>query len=247
MKENYIHVCFVIDESGSMSGSENDVVGGFQKVIDEQKAVEGGTCSISLYKFSNDVKEVYRGKDVFEVKPLEARRHSWAIWNNSKVKEDWDEEAVYSPGGGTAMFDGIGTAINNIGTWLSEMPEDERPSKNLVVIMTDGEENLSKEFTASKVKEMIKHQEDKYNWTFVYMGTDITTTKYADGLGFKNQSYTTRADHMSNYRAINSVVSSYRCATGDSISKDLMMEEALNAELSATNSKFCADTGIKLK
>ena len=52
MKEKFIHVCFVIDESGSMSGSENDVVGGFKKVIDEQKAVKEGTCAISLYKFS---------------------------------------------------------------------------------------------------------------------------------------------------------------------------------------------------
>ena len=70
MKEKFIHVCFVIDESGSMSGSENDVVGGFKKVIDEQKAVKEGTCAISLYKFSSDVSEVYCGNDFIGSIPM---------------------------------------------------------------------------------------------------------------------------------------------------------------------------------
>ena len=117
MKENFIHICMVIDESGSMSGKENDVVGGFKSVIDEQKANTEGTCSVSYFKFSDGVEEVYRGVDVRDVEPIEGKYH---------------------PHGLTALFDGVGIAIDRIGEWLASMDESERPEKNLVVIMTDG-------------------------------------------------------------------------------------------------------------
>ena len=125
MKDNFIHVVFVIDESGSMTTSQSDVIGGFKRVVDEQKAVKDGTCAVSLFKFSDKVTEVYRGKDVNEVEYL--------------------DEHTYAPGGMTAMNDGIGVAIDNIGKWLDGMKESEKPEKNLVVIMTDGMENASRE------------------------------------------------------------------------------------------------------
>ena len=53
MKENFVHVVFVIDESGSMAGTETDGIGGFKSVIDEQKAVENGTWSVSFYRFAD--------------------------------------------------------------------------------------------------------------------------------------------------------------------------------------------------
>ena len=59
MKDNFIHVCFVIDESGSMSGTEGDVIGGFKRVIDEQKANSAGTCSVTYYTFDHNVKQLY--------------------------------------------------------------------------------------------------------------------------------------------------------------------------------------------
>ena len=62
MKANYIHVCFVIDKSGSMFSSIKDVEGGFKRIIEEQKQVKDGECSISLYTFNNEVEEVYLGK-----------------------------------------------------------------------------------------------------------------------------------------------------------------------------------------
>ena len=70
MKENFIHVAFVIDESGSMWTSKSDVIGGFKKVIDEQKAIKDGTCAVSIFKFSTNVEEVFIGKDVKDVEYL---------------------------------------------------------------------------------------------------------------------------------------------------------------------------------
>ena len=68
MKSNFIHVCFIIDESGSMSGSEADVVGGFNKTIQEQRDVKDGQCVVSLFSFNSKVTERFIGKDVNELK-----------------------------------------------------------------------------------------------------------------------------------------------------------------------------------
>ena len=73
MKENYINLVFVIDESGSMTGTENDVVGGFKKVVDEQKEIKEGTCTVSYFKFASNVEEVFIGKDVNQVEYLDGK------------------------------------------------------------------------------------------------------------------------------------------------------------------------------
>ena len=69
MKENFIHVCFVIDSSGSMFRSESDVIGGFSRVINEQKSNKNGSCVVSVIDFNTTPEIVYLGKDVSEVDP----------------------------------------------------------------------------------------------------------------------------------------------------------------------------------
>lgn len=190
MKSNLLHICFVLDESGSMYNSVDDVIGGFQKLIDEQKGEKNGECIISLYRFSSTVKKDYIGKQVNEVPKL-----------------------YYSPGGCTAMNDGIGTAIDEIGKWLSDMNESERPSKNMIVIMTDGQENASKEYNFDTVKAKIKHQEEKYSWTFVYMGTNLQDLKDANRLGIKMRSVSGSRNIAANYSHIDTYAKALRSST----------------------------------
>ena len=190
MKSNLLHICFVLDESGSMYNSVDDVIGGFQKLIDEQKGEKNGECIISLYRFSDTVKKDYIGKPVNEVPKLN-----------------------YSPGGCTAMNDGVGTAIDEIGKWLSDMDESERPSKNMIVIMTDGQENASKEYNFDTVKAKIKHQEEKYSWTFVYMGTNLQDLKDANRLGIKMRSVSNSRNITSNYSHIDTYAKALRSST----------------------------------
>ena len=190
MKSNLLHICFVLDESGSMYNSVDDVIGGFQKLIDEQKGEKNGECIISLYRFSDTVKKDYIGKPVDEVSKL-----------------------IYSPGGCTAMNDGVGTAIDEIGKWLSDMDESERPSKNMIVIMTDGQENASKEYNFDTVKTKIKHQEEKYSWTFVYMGTNLQDLKDANRLGIKMRSVSDSRNITSNYSHIDTYAKALRSST----------------------------------
>ena len=214
MKEGLVHICFVLDESGSMYRSVSDVKGGFKKVIDEQKALQNGSCIVSLFKFSDKAREVYLGKDVNEI--------------------DTDN-LDYSPGGCTAMNDGIGTAIDNVGKWLADKDESERPEKNMVVIMTDGMENASREYTIEEVRERIKHQTEKYDWSFVYMGTDVTDSTYTNHImgGLKNCTsvYNSRDNHDANYMLCSSVATGWRNMNGctyeaKSLSLSVGLEEA---------------------
>lgn len=213
MKSNLLHICFVLDESGSMYSSITDVIGGFQKLIDEQKQIKCGKCIVSVYRFANTVKSDFIGKPVEEVQSLE-----------------------YNPGGCTAMNDGIGTAIDEIGLWLNDMDESERPSKNLIVIMTDGEENASKKYTLKDVKDRIKHQEEKYNWSFVYMGFDITSLEDANNLGIRLSSISSKNNLVSSYGYINSYATCYREAK--SFSGVCMAEDSLEKSLKEDIAKY---------
>ena len=268
-KEKFVHVCFIIDESGSMTGSETDIIGGFNKTIEEQKDIEDGQCSVSFFSFDSEVKERFIGKDVNEVKKLTrgscfGKYSSYSSKTTAinsisvngitdidvKITEDEvDPLYQYSPGGGTAMNDAIAIAINRIGKWLSDMPEEERPSKNLIVIMTDGEENSSREYTLANVQEMIKHQAEKYNWTFVYMGMDITNKSTADNLGITNRSFVSKSSDSlyKNYSNISNSVACYRTSLNDIATASATMDAYLSFELKADTTLYETEKGIKIE
>lgn len=222
MKSNLLHICFVLDESGSMYGSVEDVIGGFQKLVDEQKQLKEGECIISVYRFATTVKCDYLGKNVNDIPALK-----------------------YEPGGCTAMNDGIGTAIDEVGMWLNDMDESERPSKNLIVIMTDGIENASKEYTLQDVKDRIKHQEEKYNWSFVYMGTDLNSLDDANNLGITLKSASSRDNVANNYSHINAYANCYRSAVLDADYE--VATQCLATSLKEDTDKYSAENGIEIK
>jgi uncharacterized protein YegL len=207
LNPKWINLVFVIDKSGSMWSSESDVIGGFNKTIEEQKAIEDGKVTVSMFTFDSTVHELYIGKDI-----------------NDLPKFDYHADGM------TAMNDGIGTAIDNVGKWLynKDKSNEEMPGKTLVVVMTDGMENSSTEYTLKQVQDRIKEQTEKYSWEFIYMGTDITTTKAADTLGFKFKTYSSRAKVASNYDIINCATTMYRSMA------------ATGASLADTSLAFCA-------
>jgi Fe-S oxidoreductase len=111
--------------------------------------------------------------------------------------------------------------------------------------MTDGGENYSKDYSAGKVKEMIKHQEEKYNWSFIYMGSDLTDANDANSLGFINKLYSSKDNYMENYDTINTVLACYRCDTNSSFSfKSDVLNETLHATAEETTKKYAAEKGL---
>lgn len=77
----------------------------------------------------------------------------------------------YYPRGSTSLYDSIAHTINLVGAHLSSLKEENRPGTILFVIITDGEENSSLEYSGPQVGEMINHQRDTYNWKFMFIGS----------------------------------------------------------------------------
>lgn len=198
LNSKWVNLIFCIDASGSMYPSTSDVVGGYQKIIDEQKAIKEGKVTVSLFTFNSEVTEHYVGKDINDIPEFE-----------------------YNATSMTRMNDGIGTAIDRVGQWLYERDKngEEMPGVNLFVIMTDGMENSSREYTLKQVQDKIKEQTEKYSWQFIYQGCDITTTKAADELGIKMKTYSSKKNLFKNYELINCATSTYRnmANTGSSL------------------------------
>ena len=159
-KNKSIEVVLVVDRSGSMMSMAKDMEGGMNSFISDQKN-NPGKCNVTYYRFDTVIEKVLENQDVKSVGEL-------------KIE----------PRGGTALFDAIGTAIQEVGQRLSKLNKSQRPDIVSLLIVTDGEENSSKEYTQAKVKEMIKHQEDVYKWEFVFLGANQDAFSNGQSFGF---------------------------------------------------------------
>ena len=161
MKENYTHILYVLDRSGSMQSVASDVAPGFNSFIEQQKAL-AGECTFSLVLFDDQYESVLDFAPIGIVPKLN-----------------------FIPRGMTALYDAIGKSVTHTGAALAAMPEFSRPDKVMVIIHTDGEENSSKEWKKAQIGEMIKLQEQSYNWKFVFIGTNFDVMGESRDLGVK--------------------------------------------------------------
>lgn len=193
MKENFTELVFVLDRSGSMSGLESDTIGGFNSMLEKQKK-EKGEAFVTTVLFDDHYELLHNRNDLKQIKAI--------------------TEKEYYVRGSTALLDAIGKTINNIGKALSNINEEERPEKVLFVIITDGMENSSREYSYAKIKEMIEHQKSKYSWDFIFLGANIDAIMTAEAFGigedravnFVSDSEGTQL----NYIAVSEAVSSFR-------------------------------------
>lgn len=147
MRNDLVEVVFVLDRSGSMDLRKSDTQGGLNEFVRQQK-LEPGEVNFTLVQFDDQYEVVYSGP----------------IANFP--------EFVFHPRGITALNDAICKAIVDTGERLKNMPEDQLPGLVTFVILTDGLENASKEYTRQQVKDMIEHQSTKYSWKFLYLGAN---------------------------------------------------------------------------
>ena len=150
---DYTHAVLVVDRSGSMMDTQQAAQGGIDNFIEEQKNGEG-RLTLTIIEFDNQIDTVCDFMPIEEV-------NSYHL----------------SPRGATALFDAIGVAINSTGEKLAELPEEDRPGKVVVTIVTDGYENSSREFNSFAIKDLISHQEEKYSWAFGFLGADLSSSQ----------------------------------------------------------------------
>jgi len=164
MKTNFTSINVLIDASGSMDHLATDTIEGFNAFLKTQKEVPGDAV-LSLWTFDNNRKVVHEFMNLHDVPDL--------------------NKETYQIGGTTALLDAIGTSMNDIGAKLESMSEEDRPSKVIFLIITDAHANDSQKFHKAQVKDMVKHQTEKYNWDFVFifMGANIDSIAEADAIG----------------------------------------------------------------
>ena len=164
MKEKYTHIAVVLDRSGSMHDVQKDTIGSFNSFLKDQQKEEG-ECTFTLVQF-DDLYEVVH--DFLAIKDVPAL-----------------DDKTFVPRGMTALLDAIGKTINNIGQKFDNMDEKDRPERVIFVILTDGIENHSREFTREAINKMITHQTEKYNWQFLFLGADQNAIVEGGNLGIK--------------------------------------------------------------
>lgn len=162
MKKDYTHICIVLDASGSMSDIESDIKGSFNTFLDKQREEPGKTV-FDLFQFSSEVEHLVRSADL-------------AVFKD-------DLMAKYTCSGMTALNDAVCTAIDTMGREFAEMPETERPENVLCVIITDGYENASREFSTDDVKKRIQHQQDVYKWEFLFLAANQDAFETGEKIG----------------------------------------------------------------
>ena len=186
---------FILDRSGSMAGLEEDTIGGFNAMIEKQKR-EAGEAVVSTILFDN-VSQVIHDRIPLERVPELSRKE-------------------YFVRGCTALLDAVGGAVHHIGNVHKYARPEDRPEKTLFVITTDGMENASRTYGYEKVAQMIRRQEEKYGWEFLFLGANIDAAREAKRFGIdEEQAVDYRCDSQGTARifeGISRAVSQVRCA-----------------------------------
>ena len=160
MKNNRTELVFILDRSGSMGELETDTIGGFNAMLKKQQAVEGD-CQVTTVLFDDEYELLHNQMDIHEVKPMT------------------DKE--YYVRGCTALYDAVGRTIHTVAA--EQRPDD----KVLFVIITDGYEIASTEYTGSQIKAVIEKMKTERNWQFVFLGANIDAAEVAEEIGIDRE------------------------------------------------------------
>jgi len=164
MNNNLTEIVFILDRSGSMAGLEADTIGGFNAFVEKQKKEEGEAL-LSAVLFDNDRQVIYDRVDIRKVEPMTDRQ--------------------YQVGGCTALLDAIGGAVHHMANVHKYAREEDRPGKTVFVITTDGMENASRRYSYREVQKMVKHEQEKYGWEFLFLGANMDAIEAARTFGIR--------------------------------------------------------------
>ncbi|GAB2716846.1 vWA domain-containing protein [Nocardia thraciensis] len=179
-------IAVLLDRSGSMQSIKSDTEGGFAAFLEEQRAVPK-RIEVTLAQFDTEYEQLYANCPLAQVPPLHLQ-----------------------PRGMTALYDAVGRLVTEVGTELAQRPEDRRPGTVIVVVLTDGHENSSREWSHAAVKSLITQQQEVYNWNFLFLGANMDAVAIGAEMGFDPRQAITYA------AAPGGVAGVFRAAAGNS-------------------------------
>lgn len=161
---------FVVDQSGSMSGSEGSTIEGFNSQINTiknlQKEYPQNEYVVSVTYFEDEVVDIIKFAKIDEIQLL--------------------TRDTYKPGGLTALLDGVGQSIHAIKErYEREIRED--MATVVMVILTDGGENASQFFHITQLAGMIKELDETGKWTFSFLGADLDAVQASANFNIRKE------------------------------------------------------------
>lgn len=159
-EERTILINFVLDKSGSMDAICDSTISGFNEFLGDQR-LERGDARMTLTLFDTVAHTVATAIPVDEMIDLSHR--------------------TYRPGGMTGLFDAIGHTMRITDDYVAT----HHPDQVLFVIMTDGHENASREFTGSQILDMIDLHKRRMGYEFIYLGANQDSMQAAAAIGIR--------------------------------------------------------------
>jgi uncharacterized protein YegL len=201
---NKTELIFILDRSGSMAGLESDTIGGFNATISDQKKIEGET-RVTTILFDNFFEVLHDRINLQDLNPL--------------------TEKDYFVRGSTALYDAVALGINKITNVQKQTKEEGRADKVIMVIITDGYENASRETSAAMLHKKIENCKTA-GWEFLFLGADIDAQAAAGAIGIdpsRASNYVKDARGVDvQYRSLNQAIRGMR--SGAPLSEDWKKE-----------------------
>lgn len=191
-------ILVITDRSGSMGVIASDVIGGYNRFIEDQRK-EPGEARVTFAQFNDTYSLLYSGKPLADAPGL--------------------THDTYRPMGSTALLDALGRTLNEQGQRIAQ---EQWADLVIVCVITDGLENASREYSPEKVKQMIAHAEE-HGWKFVYLAANQNAMQVAQNIGMNSaisMSYAANAAGTATaYSTLGAVTRSLR--SGDKITGDV--------------------------
>lgn len=166
-----VQIICILDRSGSMSSLATDTIGGYNSFIEQQKS-KAGTAEVTTVLFDDQYEKISDAINLNDIPELTS--------------------AQYYARGTTALLDAVGRTITETLSRLESQKVCPAKRRVLIMIMTDGYENASKEFTKAKVKALVEGTTKEYDWNYIFIGANIDSAAEAGGIGIDRK-------HATNY------------------------------------------------
>lgn len=193
MKKGLTELVFILDRSGSMAGLEKDTIGGFNGMLKKQKRKDG-EANVTTVLFDDRYELIHDRFSIQSVRPL--------------------TEKEYYVRGCTALLDAVGKTIHQMGNTQKYLAEDLKAEKVIFVIITDGLENASREYSYERIRHMIRRKKSRYGWEFLFLGANMDAVSEAQKFGIRaDRAVTFENDGQgveTNYRVVEQTISCMR-------------------------------------